>query len=66
MDTEKRIAELSERLGYIRDIFGSRENANITLLTSKLHEFGEREPLASPQEAARLVQQLEEIGRAHV
>jgi len=61
MDTEKRIAELSERLRYIRDIFGSRENANITLLESKLREFGERERLASPQEVVRLLQQLEDI-----
>ncbi len=61
MDIEKRIAELAERLAYIRDIFGERDNANITLLASKLDEFSEREKTAQPPEKVRLLQQLEEL-----
>jgi acetyl-CoA carboxylase carboxyl transferase subunit beta len=36
---EKQVLDLSERLGYIEDIFGNRENANIALLRSKLNDF---------------------------
>lgn len=61
MDIEKRIAELTERLNYIRDIFGDRENANITLLQSKLEEFSKREAAAPAPEQARLLQQLEDL-----
>ncbi len=61
MDIEKRTADLNERLGYIRDIFGESENANIILLESKLREFSKRGASASASETARLLQQLEDL-----
>ena len=52
MDVEKRIHELRDRLRYIRDIFGEKENENIVLLESKLGEylFKERDLPAAEQE----------------
>ncbi|WP_028575879.1 carboxyl transferase domain-containing protein [Desulfonatronovibrio hydrogenovorans] len=38
-EIEKQIQDLTERLRYIQDIFGNRENANIALLGSKLNDF---------------------------
>ena len=42
MDIEKRIQILTERLRYIQDIFGHKENVNIKLLESKLKEFTQK------------------------
>lgn len=39
MDIEKRTLLLTERLKYIQDVFGDKENANVKLLKSKLDEF---------------------------
>ncbi|MCM0755137.1 acetyl-CoA carboxylase carboxyl transferase subunit alpha/beta [Desulfovibrio aminophilus] len=61
MDTEKRVAALRDRLTYVRDIFGDRENDTIRMLRSKLAEFLEAEPnLAREEQWARLTQ-LEEL-----
>ncbi|MFI3272163.1 MAG: acetyl-CoA carboxylase carboxyl transferase subunit alpha/beta [Pseudomonadota bacterium] len=43
MDTDKRIQHLTERLGYIRDIFGGKHNENIVLLETRLSEFSQRD-----------------------
>ncbi len=61
MDIEKRIERLQERLTYIKDIFGSKENANIKLLESRLAEFLGREKGLSVSEQVRLVSQLEDL-----
>jgi acetyl-CoA carboxylase carboxyl transferase subunit beta len=55
MDVEKRIHELIQRLQYIRDIFGAKENANIALLDSKLAAFiGAEKDLPSRDLATQL------------
>ncbi|NCC25465.1 MAG: acetyl-CoA carboxylase carboxyl transferase subunit alpha/beta [Deltaproteobacteria bacterium] len=61
MDREKRIQELRKRLQYIEDIFGPKENANVSLLRSKLDDFIREEPGLSHQEAQRLLASLEEL-----
>ncbi|MFW6323468.1 MAG: acetyl-CoA carboxylase carboxyl transferase subunit alpha/beta, partial [Desulfovibrionales bacterium] len=61
MDIEKRIQELHQRLQYIRDIFGDKENANISLLESKLQVFDSREKESSTQELARQLHALEDL-----
>ncbi|MGL1863737.1 MAG: acetyl-CoA carboxylase carboxyl transferase subunit alpha/beta [Pseudodesulfovibrio sp.] len=43
MDAERRIQNLNDRLKYIRDIFGQKENDNIRLLAAKLSEVVARE-----------------------
>ncbi|SKA73560.1 acetyl-CoA carboxylase carboxyl transferase subunit alpha/beta [Desulfobaculum bizertense] len=61
MDTEKRIQGLRDRLQYIQDIFGARENANIKLLQSKLSDFLEREATASASEKSKQLSALEDL-----
>jgi acetyl-CoA carboxylase carboxyl transferase subunit beta len=61
MDIDKRIHLLKDRLTYIRDIFGNKENANVDLLESKLNEFLAREETLSVTEQARQVTQLEDL-----
>ena len=61
MEIEKRIVELHDRLAYIKDIFGGRDNANITLMETRLKEFAERERQAGPGERAQMVRQIEEL-----
>ncbi|MBG0777515.1 MAG: acetyl-CoA carboxylase carboxyl transferase subunit alpha/beta [Desulfovibrionaceae bacterium] len=61
MDTEKRLNELNERLRYVRDIFGARENENITLLATKLGDFQARERTLSEPERIRALAALEDL-----
>ena len=53
MEIEKRVVELTDRLNYIKDIFGGRENANIALMQARLAEFSSREAAAAAWEAFR-------------
>jgi acetyl-CoA carboxylase carboxyl transferase subunit beta len=61
MDVEKRIHDLSQRLQYIRDIFGAKENANIALLESKLAAFRESERGLPNRELATNLNALEDL-----
>jgi acetyl-CoA carboxylase carboxyl transferase subunit beta len=61
MEIEKRIVELRDRLAYIKDIFGGRDNANITLMETRLGEFAARELQAGPGEKAQMVRQVEDL-----
>ena len=53
IDTEKQIQELQERLKYIEDIFGLKENANIALLRSKLSDFIKQYPELETKDCRR-------------
>ena len=61
MEIEKRVVELTDRLNYIKDIFGGRENANIALMQARLSEFAAREADAAPGEKAQMVRQIEDL-----
>lgn len=43
MDIDGKIQALKDRLAYIRDIFGGKEDDNIRLLTAKLNDFLSKE-----------------------
>jgi acetyl-CoA carboxylase carboxyl transferase subunit beta len=61
MDVEKRIHELNQRLHYIRDIFGAKENANIALLDSKLAAFVSAEKDLPSRDLATQLNALEDL-----
>ncbi|MDY7001846.1 MAG: carboxyl transferase domain-containing protein, partial [Thermodesulfobacteriota bacterium] len=61
MDIEKRVQGLTERLEYIQDIFGDREDSNIQLLKSKLSDFLERENNAPVHEQVKRMLALEDL-----
>ncbi len=61
MDIEKKTQLLRERLQYIKDIFGARENKHIELLQSRLHEFFQREPSLAFDDKARELASLEDL-----
>jgi acetyl-CoA carboxylase carboxyl transferase subunit beta len=61
VDVEKEIQEMQERLRYIEDIFGHRENKNIYLLKSKLNDFLARYGEMSGKECRRQILALEEV-----
>jgi len=61
MDIEKRVQGLTERLQYIEDIFGARENTNVQLLKSKLSDFLERENNAPVHEQVKRMSALEDL-----
>ena len=61
MDIEKRLDGLTERLQYIKDIFGDKENVNIELLESKLADFRERNCSMSADDRARQFSALEDL-----
>jgi len=61
MDIEKRIHALEQRLEYIRDIFGDKENANIQLLSSKLSDFMARKNGHSVHEQVKEITALEDL-----
>ena len=61
MDIEKRVQGLTERLQYIQDIFGDRENTNTQLLKSKLSDFLERENNAPVHEQVKRMLALEDL-----
>ncbi|MFW5837337.1 MAG: acetyl-CoA carboxylase carboxyl transferase subunit alpha/beta [Desulfovibrionaceae bacterium] len=61
MDIDKRIKDLTERLAYVRDVFGPKENDNVRLLETKLNEHLARSRgLPVPEQLRRLVQ-LEDL-----
>ena len=59
--TEKQILDLTERLRYIEDIFGNRENANIALLRSKLNDFKASQPELSTGQLSRQIASLSNL-----
>jgi len=61
MDIEKNVLELGERLKYIQDIFGHKENDNILLLQAKLQEFTEVLPTLDSAEQIRQATALEDL-----
>ncbi len=61
MDIEKRIQILTERLRYIQDIFGHKENVNIKLLESKLKEFTQKERELDVPDKIRFLTSLEDL-----
>ncbi len=61
MNIDKRIDALNERLNYIRDIFGSNENANITMLSTELGEFRQLRSDLSRAESLRRLSRLEDL-----
>ncbi|EFI34951.1 Acetyl-CoA carboxylase [Desulfonatronospira thiodismutans ASO3-1] len=60
-DIEKQIQDLRERLQYIEDIFGNRENTNITLLRSKLQDFIHNLPSLGPGQIKRQLTSLSDL-----
>jgi acetyl-CoA carboxylase carboxyl transferase subunit beta len=61
MDIEKKIHLLTERLRYIQDIFGPKENENIKLLQGRLDEFVSKEKQQAPAEKIRSLSVLEDL-----
>jgi acetyl-CoA carboxylase carboxyl transferase subunit beta len=61
MDTEKRTQHLTERLTYIKDIFGDKQQENIRLLESKLEEFIQRENGLSTEDKFAALVTLEDL-----
>ncbi|WP_027187486.1 acetyl-CoA carboxylase [Desulfovibrio cuneatus] len=61
METEKKIQHLSERLTYIRDIFGSTQKESLSLLESKMADVRQQEGHLSPEKRRKLVQDLEDL-----
>jgi acetyl-CoA carboxylase carboxyl transferase subunit beta len=63
MEIEKQIQRLQDRLSYIRDIFGPKDNPNRQLLEARLGEFLARGNGLSLAEQVRQVTQLEDLFR---
>ncbi|MDL2268328.1 acetyl-CoA carboxylase carboxyl transferase subunit alpha/beta, partial [Desulfovibrio sp. OttesenSCG-928-G15] len=61
METEKQIQHLTERLTYIKDIFGSKHSENISLLESKMADYRKREADLSAGERKAAVLTLEDL-----
>ena len=61
MDIDKRTQQLAARLTYIRDIFGPRENASVSLLKHRLEEFLSLAPSYGMRELSVQVGRLEEL-----
>ncbi|MDL2316081.1 acetyl-CoA carboxylase carboxyl transferase subunit alpha/beta [Desulfovibrio sp. OttesenSCG-928-A18] len=61
MEIEKQVQHLTERLIYIRDIFGDKHNENIRLLVSKMEDYRRREPSLSVRERRAAVLTLEDL-----
>lgn len=61
MDTEKRTQHLTERLTYIKDIFGDKQQENIRLLETKLEEFIQRENDLSTEDKFSALATLEDL-----
>ncbi|MEZ0576340.1 carboxyl transferase domain-containing protein [Halodesulfovibrio aestuarii] len=61
MDTEKRTQHLTERLTYIKDIFGDKQQENIRLLETKLEEFIQRENSLSAEDKFAALTTLEDL-----
>ncbi len=60
-DIDKQIQDLKERLQYIQDIFGNRENANVSLLGSKLNDFVHALPSLGPAQIKRQLGSLSDL-----
>ncbi|MFN2343265.1 MAG: carboxyl transferase domain-containing protein [Desulfonatronovibrio sp.] len=58
---EKQILDLTERLRYIEDIFGNRENANVALLRSKLNDFKNNLANLGPGQLKRHMSSLNDL-----
>ena len=61
MDAERRIQNLKDRLTYIRDIFGSKEDDSIRLLAARLGEVLEREERTPGSMNAEELSRLEDL-----
>jgi acetyl-CoA carboxylase carboxyl transferase subunit beta len=61
MNIDKRIDALTERLNYIKDIFGNLENANISMLSSELAEFRSLRDSISSEDSRRKLARLEDL-----
>ncbi len=61
MNIDKRIDALSERLNYIKDIFGNLENANISMLGSELDEFRGLRGTISTKDSQSKLARLEDL-----
>jgi acetyl-CoA carboxylase carboxyl transferase subunit beta len=61
MDIDKSIFELRERLRYIQDVFGPRENDNVALLRAKLQELTDALPDLDAAEQVRQTTSLEDL-----
>ena len=61
MDIEKRIEILTERLRYVQDIFGNKENEHTALLATNLKEFLRKEPKLSIQDKVKHLSTLEDL-----
>lgn len=61
MDIERRIQNLKDRLAYIRDIFGSKEDDSIRLLTARLGEVLEREAATPGMVATEELTRMEDL-----
>ncbi|MDR0467041.1 MAG: acetyl-CoA carboxylase carboxyl transferase subunit alpha/beta, partial [Deltaproteobacteria bacterium] len=59
--TEKRLYALTERLQYMRDIFGGIANENMELLKTKLDEYRERQTWDNQLDPFANVSHLEEL-----
>ncbi|MFW5722365.1 MAG: acetyl-CoA carboxylase carboxyl transferase subunit alpha/beta [Desulfohalobiaceae bacterium] len=61
MDVDRRLSELQARLRYIQDIFGDKENTNVLLLESKLHDFRARQGGLGVHEQVKQLTSLEDL-----
>ena len=61
MEIDNRIRKLQERLSYVRDVFGDKENANIKLLSTRLDEFLEKVGRMPVADQMRHMVQLEDL-----
>jgi len=61
MDIEKTLYELRERLKYIQDVFGAKENDTVALLGARLQEFTEQQAKLDAAEQVRQATSLEDL-----
>ncbi|MHC1751820.1 acetyl-CoA carboxylase carboxyl transferase subunit alpha/beta [Humidesulfovibrio sp.] len=61
MDIDRRTQQLANRLAYIQDIFGPRENASVALLKHRLEEFLAGAPKCGMRELSLQAARLEEL-----
>ncbi len=61
MDIDKKIQHLTERLSYIKDIFGDKQTENVRLLETRLEEFVQRENALPLKEKTAAVETIEDL-----
>lgn len=61
MDIERRTQILQERLRYVQDIFGHKENENINLMADRLDEFKRKNNKLPTAEQAKQLADLEDL-----